>query len=282
MVPDINDLAKNLIGKAIMFNYPYLQEGFVTAMSDKNHNIRGDKTSSVYEGHDFFYSKLHSQLERGKSVVGSGGLVLTSNKEQNIILYIRPFQQLTIENGQLFKQYANFEIQVPFSYCLYGIGSKLSTHLDQFPIRLDSDPFLLRDEARKVSELNVVKRAISAESQRITALETRHNRSKKKGNPITRKLSRRKRGIESRTKKKLPRQLPSLKQTRKKVLQGQNKRDILPAPIDFDPIMKRTKIISRSFHSVKVLQTAVSRRPKTLISLCSNLVLTGISCLKKF
>mmetsp|Transcript_23137 Transcript_23137/g.34744 ORF Transcript_23137/g.34744 Transcript_23137/m.34744 type:complete len:511 (-) Transcript_23137:184-1716(-) len=152
VLPPITTLASNLIGNVISYNYPYMAEGFVTSLSDSTWNIRGQVVTPVMEGHESWFERIRRDMERGKGVVGTGGLSMAIDTgEKDIIVSIRPFKGLIDHDGIVKKEYADFEVQVPLSYCLQGDYDD-AIGVSRYPIFAGRDPFLLNDEARKVRE----------------------------------------------------------------------------------------------------------------------------------
>ena len=152
MLPPITALASNLIGSVITHNYPYVAEGFVTALSDSTWNIRGKVVTPVMEGHESWLERIRRDMERGKGTVGTGGLSMASGTGvEDFIVSIRPLKGLVDFDGVIKKEYADFEIQVPLSYCLQGDYDG-ANGMSCYPVHSGKDPFLLDDEARKVRE----------------------------------------------------------------------------------------------------------------------------------
>ena len=163
-MPPVSSLAKQLVGKTITFNYPYLQEGFVTGMRDAEKYIRGDRVNEVKDGHALWLKKLQKDLYRGSGSVGSGGI--HTYNEDDIILFIRPFEGLRDKGEKnVVKTYAEFEIQVPLTYCLLGLGAKLLSELDAHEIDPGEDPYLFENENARILETEAMKLAMSAAIQ---------------------------------------------------------------------------------------------------------------------
>ena len=140
----IESLASKLIGSCIYINYPYFVEAFVTAISDENRCIRGERAPtrwSVAEA-DAWRTRRDGVLrllETGEGMTGTGGLSLP--KDQNILVSVRPLQDLvTTKDGIETKSFAPFEIDVPL-ISVFWTPSSPDPRLQNIPARLEKNVY---------------------------------------------------------------------------------------------------------------------------------------------
>merc|ERR1712157_305525 len=93
-LPSAKQLAPNFIGNTIYYNYPYLTEGFVTAISDEHGYIRGhpNNNGSTYKEwnndidkikFDYLYKNMIKETLIGDGTTGSGGLMIPTTNTNN-------------------------------------------------------------------------------------------------------------------------------------------------------------------------------------------------------
>lgn len=118
-IPNINSanaIAEKLIGTTLYFRYPFLQEGFVTAVSDSEVTIRGKEPARKWTDGESKTWRLKNdtiqrQYETGEGLTGSGGW---SVPESEVTLSIRPLKEIqTLSDGSKVKVYARLEVEVP-------------------------------------------------------------------------------------------------------------------------------------------------------------------------
>jgi hypothetical protein len=118
-LPPAHLIAKSFIGTTVYFRYPFLQEGFVCAVSDSNTIIRGKDKAKKFAGEEIEQrklelAKLYKQNQAGAGMVGTGGVILPAT---DITLRLRPLAGVeTLPDGSRAKVYAKFEVEVRQSY----------------------------------------------------------------------------------------------------------------------------------------------------------------------
>ena len=142
-------IAPHLIGTVIYINYPHLTEAFVTAVSDQQCIIRGNKTKrpwSLKEATDRKIEKrrLMKKFFFGDQLPGSGGISfgkLDSMMEMETVLHVRPLRGLeTLQDGRVVKSFAKFEVEVPLFVTAF-LPREDDRRLSGIPVKLEEDPF---------------------------------------------------------------------------------------------------------------------------------------------
>ena len=135
-------LAKKFIGTTVYFRYPFLHEGFVTAVSDEINTFRGDQAVRTWTKEESKRWKLSSDtiqkmFETGEGMTGSGGW---SIPQSFVTLSVRPLKEIqTLPDGSKVKVYARLELQVPLAAALW-CPSRAPLHAS-YPARLEKDPY---------------------------------------------------------------------------------------------------------------------------------------------
>ena len=146
--PPLQLLASKLIGSTIYINYPFLTEGFVTAMSDASLTIRGGNGEYVKhwttDEADDFRRKLASlvkHLEVGARVTGTGGWKIPDGN--GIVVSVRPLKGLTtMPDGTEAKVYADFEMDVPLMAALWS-PDQPDPRIADIPAAFEKDPYFI-------------------------------------------------------------------------------------------------------------------------------------------
>lgn len=138
-----SSIAKRFIGSTLYFRYPFLQEGFVTAVSDEKVTVRGTSEPRLWDDKEARAWKLKKdvierQYESGDGLTGSGGLRIPSS---NVTLSIRPLKEIeTLPDGSKVKIYARIEIDVPLIAAIWQ-PSEIDPRLVGIPARLEKNPY---------------------------------------------------------------------------------------------------------------------------------------------
>ncbi|GAX09715.1 5'-3' exoribonuclease 1 [Fistulifera solaris] len=142
-------IAPHMIGTVIYIDYPHLTEAFVTAVSDQQCIVRGNKTKrpwSLKEAADRKIEKrrLMKKFFFGDQLPGSGGISfgkLDSMMEIETVLHVRPLRGLeTLSDGRVVKTFAKFEVEVPLFVTSF-LPSEDDKRLAGIPVKLEEDPF---------------------------------------------------------------------------------------------------------------------------------------------
>ncbi len=141
-------LAEKLIGTTVHFRYPFLQEGFVTAVSDAEMTIRGTDHPRRWNEKEAQNWKLKNDSIRrnymtGEGLTGSGGWEIP---DSSVTLSIRPLKEIQkLSDGRLTKIYARLEVEVPFLAALWS-PSQPDPRFSDIPARLEKDPYRFGSE----------------------------------------------------------------------------------------------------------------------------------------
>ena len=144
-MPSIEVLASTLIGTTVHINYPYLMEGYVTALSNNSVTIRGHEAPHYHDQGEMevwrhTMSALAKKLEYGEGVTGTGGWRLPTS---SVAITVRPLKGLrTLPDGTQAKTYAKFEVTYPL---MAAIWSPLTNdpRTQNLMAALEKDPFFL-------------------------------------------------------------------------------------------------------------------------------------------
>ena len=151
MIASAATLAEKFIGTTLHFRYPFLQEGFVTAVSDSKMTVRGKETPRQWTDKEVQAWKLkndtvRSQYINGEGLTGSGGWEIP---ESGVTLSVRPLKEIqTLSDGREAKIYARLEVEVPFIAALWSPSqpdprfSSIPARLERNPYRFGSEPIL--------------------------------------------------------------------------------------------------------------------------------------------
>ena len=151
--PPLEMLGKKLIGTTINVNYPYLMEGFVTAISDSESTMRGVDKNSLRRwdaNESLFFRQKSSSVKKnqafGEKVTGSGGWMIP---DHDIIVSVRPLKGLkTLPDGSKARVFAKFEIDVPLTAAIWA-PSYEDSRLSNVPALMEKDPFAVAVEKEK-------------------------------------------------------------------------------------------------------------------------------------
>lgn len=144
-------IAKKFIGSTLYFRYPFLQEGFVTAVSDATITVRGNDeprpwTSKESQTWKLKKDAIQRQYETGDGLTGSGGW---SVPDSEVTLSIRPLKEIqTLEDGFKVKIYARLEVDVPLVAAIWQ-PSAIDPRLIGIPARLEKNPYRFGSEPMK-------------------------------------------------------------------------------------------------------------------------------------
>lgn len=149
VLPPVDALASTLIGTIVYINYPYLTEGYVTALSDANMIIRGHEapryhSKSGREVWRHIMMTLSKKLQFGEGVPGTGGWTVP---DSSVTICVRPLKEIkTLANGTRAKVYAKFEVTLPFMAALWSPLAN-DPRTENLPMALEADPFFLNNRA---------------------------------------------------------------------------------------------------------------------------------------
>jgi len=138
-----SSIAKRLIGSTLYFRYPFLQEGFVTAVSDERVTVRGTDEPRLWDAKEAKTWRLKKeaierQYETGDGLTGSGGWCIPDSK---VTLSIRPLKEIeTLPDGSKVKIYARLEVDVPLIAAIWQ-PSEIDPRLVGIPARLEKNPY---------------------------------------------------------------------------------------------------------------------------------------------
>jgi 20S proteasome subunit beta 5 len=144
-IPPLEMLGKKLIGTTVYVNYPYLMEGFVTAISDSESTMRGVGKNSIRQwdaNESLFFQQKSSSVKKnhafGEKVTGSGGWMIP---DHDTILTVRPLKGVTtLPDGSKARVFAKFEIDVPLTAAIWA-PSYEDWRLSSIPALMEKDPF---------------------------------------------------------------------------------------------------------------------------------------------
>ena len=166
MIASATTLAGKFIGTTLHFRYPFLQEGFVTALSDSETTVRGkeaprrwtEKESQMWKMKN---DVIHRQYVSGEGLTGSGGWDIP---ESTVTLSVRPLKEIqTLADGRQVKVYARLEIEVPFIAALWS-PSQPDPRFANIPARLEKNPYRFGSEP--LSPLNARMKRMNKSSRR--------------------------------------------------------------------------------------------------------------------
>jgi len=185
MTASASVLASKFIGNTLFFRYPFLQEGFVTAVSDSEMTVRGHNEPRYWSEKEAKTWKLKNerirqQYKTGEGVTGSGGWDIP---ESSVSISIRPLKEVrTLKDGKQVKVYARLEVEVPFIAALWS-PSKPDSRLASIPALLEKDPYRFSSEP--------ISSSIGASSFESIGMNNKNNRisSKAKNPSINRKMN---------------------------------------------------------------------------------------------
>lgn len=141
--PPASQLGPKFVGTTVFFRYPYLQEGFVTAVSDALTTVRGLNparrwTKEEEKGWDARKDSLNKKFVAGEGLTGTGGW---QTPPSNVTLCVRPLKEVrTMPDGTKAKVYAKLEVEVPLSTALWT-PSVIDVRYSALPKALEKDPY---------------------------------------------------------------------------------------------------------------------------------------------
>mmetsp|Transcript_28628 Transcript_28628/g.42504 ORF Transcript_28628/g.42504 Transcript_28628/m.42504 type:complete len:1156 (-) Transcript_28628:42-3509(-) len=152
--PPPSVLGPKFIGTTVFFRYPFLQEGFVTAVSDAKVTARGLDpprrwTKQEELGWKLRRDSIQSRFQSGEGRTGSGGWMCP---ESNVMLSIRPLKGLKIIDGKPVKVYAKVEVEVPLAAALWS-PSKPDPRFANVPALLEKNPYNIPSKSARKSDL---------------------------------------------------------------------------------------------------------------------------------
>lgn len=143
MITSAESIAEKFIGTTLYFRYPFLQEGFVTAVSDAEVTVRGKEPPRKWNPKESQTWKLKNdtikrQYETGEGITGSGGWNIPDSE---VTLSVRPLKEIQIlPDGTKVKVYARLEVEVPIVAAIWS-PSKPDPRLINIPAKLEKNPF---------------------------------------------------------------------------------------------------------------------------------------------
>jgi len=143
MITSAKSIASKFIGTTLYFRYPFLQEGFVTAVSDVDVTVRGKESPRRWNSHEsstwiLKNDTIRRQYETGEGLTGSGGWNIP---ESSVTLSVRPLKEIeTLSDGSKVKVYARLEVEVPMVAALWS-PERPDTRLSGIPAKLEKNPF---------------------------------------------------------------------------------------------------------------------------------------------
>jgi 20S proteasome subunit beta 5 len=143
MIASAEAIAGKFIGTTLYFRYPFLQEGFVTAVSDADVTVRGKEPARKWSDRESQTWKLKNdtikrQYETGEGLTGSGGWNVP---ESEVTLSIRPLKEIeTLKDGSKVKVYARLEVEVPMVAAIWS-PSNPDPRFTNIPARLEKNPY---------------------------------------------------------------------------------------------------------------------------------------------
>lgn len=169
MITSAESIAEKFIGTTLYFRYPFLQEGFVTAVSDAEVTVRGKEPPRKWSQKESQTWSLKNdtikrQYETGEGVTGSGGWNIPDSE---VTLSVRPLKEIQmLPDGTKVKVYARLEVEVPIVAAIWS-PSKPDPRLINIPAKLEKNPFRFGSQPASQS--------LSQKNGRILAI--RKNRS---------------------------------------------------------------------------------------------------------
>ncbi len=143
MITSAEAVARKFIGTTIYFRYPFLQEGYVTAVSDKDVTVRGNEPARQWsdnESHTWQLKNdtIHRQYETGEGLTGTGGWRIP---ESSVTLSVRPLKEIEIlPDGSSVKIYARLEVEVPIVATLWS-PLRPDPRVTNIPAKLEKNPY---------------------------------------------------------------------------------------------------------------------------------------------
>ena len=143
MITSAEAIAGKFIGTSLYFRYPFLQEGFVTAVSDAKVTVRGKTPARRWSLKESQTWKLKNdtikrQYETGEGLTGSGGWNIPDSE---VTLSIRPLKEIeTLPDGSKVKVYARLEMEVPIVAAIWS-PSKPDPRFINIPAKLEKNPY---------------------------------------------------------------------------------------------------------------------------------------------
>jgi 20S proteasome subunit beta 5 len=157
MITSAEAIAGKFIGTTLYFRYPFLQEGFVTAVSDADVTVRGKEPSRSWSPRETQTWKLKNdtikrQYETGEGLTGSGGWNVPDSE---VTLSIRPLKEIeTLADGTKVKVYARLEVEVPIVAAIWS-PSKPDPRFANVPAKLEKNPYRFGSQPSSSSVKNV-------------------------------------------------------------------------------------------------------------------------------
>ena len=166
MIASASTLAEKFIGTTLHFRYPFLQEGFVTAVSDATITVRGKNPPREWSEKEALTWRLKNdtiqkQYVSGEGITGSGGWDVP---ESSVTLSVRPLKGVeTLPDGTQAKVYARLEVEVPFIAALWS-PSQPDPRFADIPAKLEKNPFRFGSEpiSSSLGLKNISKKDIKA------------------------------------------------------------------------------------------------------------------------
>lgn len=164
MITSAESIAEKFIGTTLYFRYPFLQEGFVTAVSDAEVTVRGKEPPRKWSPKESQTWKLKNdtikrQYETGEGITGSGGWNIPDSE---VTLSVRPLKEIQmLPDGTKVKVYARLEVEVPIVAAIWS-PSKPDPRLINIPAKLERNPFRFGSQPAS--------HALSLKDSRISAM----------------------------------------------------------------------------------------------------------------
>ena len=172
MITSAEAIARKFIGTTLYFRYPFLQEGFVTAVSDVNVTVRGEEPARKWSEKESQTWKIkidtiQRQYETGEGLSGSGGWNIPQSE---VTLSVRPLKEIqTLPDGSNVKVYARLEVEVPVIASCWSPSTpdprfaNIPAKVEKNPYRFGSQPSSLsrKLKGRRSSKNNISSRKIN-------------------------------------------------------------------------------------------------------------------------
>lgn len=176
----LDQIASQLIGTIVYFNYPYLSdEGFVTAVADKNHTIRGDTYwVTLNDVNEWNHDAIAKQLEYGEGLTGTGGWRLPPS---DILVTVRPLWSVALEPTAS-KRFAPFEVTLPLMAVLWS-PTYTDPRTHEIPLALEiKDPYLIENHKTKLKQQNENKAVATGETASMSSWPLQQKQQKRQFN----------------------------------------------------------------------------------------------------
>jgi hypothetical protein len=167
--PPLEVLAPSLIGTPVYINYPYMMEGYVTALSTPAVTVRGNQPprqndQSERELWIHAMNSISKGLEYGEGYSGTGGWRLPQSM---VLIAVRPLKEIkTMSDGTRAKIYAKFEVTLPLIAAVWSPIAE-DPRTANLLAALEKDPFFTSGPHLQNPALSNKQSKVFPNSQRI-------------------------------------------------------------------------------------------------------------------